>query len=378
VNELSQLMREIAEQVRGYDVGASALRVARRRRNLRRTAPIVAALLLVALIAGVWLPLHRADAPSTSPLFWLPSRVAAPDASTPYLPTDRAVGLAALVYSPCPQDCWQIVVMRDGTQYQLGSPAGQPAHKLSAGLSPDGRWLAYPDAKGDLALRDLTAQTTVTFPGMKPGGWSPGNRYLALVPVNYRSPAPVTVVDLTTVTAIRTVSMREPQVGNLTEFAAILDTGELLWVAAEMVGRDLLAESYQVQFTDLDGQVLRQWVLQPPASSRYLDPTGAIIPTADGRLIVRFTAMYDWGMAPGPADIVEASTGAVLARYPVPPATSQYDVWIAAGLVGDQLLLAHGQPTQPQVALMYPTNSKPQPVSHIDGGYGAPVLPGNS
>ena len=389
MNELSKLFRDIAGQARGYDVSASALRVARRRRNLRRIAPIVLPLLLVALIAGVWLPLHRAEAPSTNPLFWLPSRIAAPDASTPDLPTDRAVGVAALVYTPCPQDCWRVVVLRDGTQYRLASPGSQPVHRLSAGLSPDGRWVAYPDAKGDLMLRDLTGRTVVTFPDMRPRAWSPGGRYLALVPVNYRSPPPVTIVDLTTAAAIRTLSMQAPKAGYAMDMAGILDSGELIWVTSEFANiapPDLtsvpqipLPKSAQVQITDPGGrQVLHQWALQAPAGSGYMAPTSAIISMLDGRLLVRFTVAYAWGTAAGPADIVDATTGAVLTHYAVPAAAGPFDIWGAAGLADGRLLVVRARAKQPQVALLEHTNGKPQTISEVEGGYGTLILPGNA
>jgi hypothetical protein len=388
MNELSGLLRDIAEQVPGYDVGDSALRIARRRRKIRRIAPAVLPLVLVASIVAVWLPLHRAGTPSDTVVSWLPSRIPAPDAASADLPADRAVGVAAMVYTPCPKDCWRIVVLRDGAQYRLASPGSAPIHKLSAALSPDGHWVAYSDANGDLVLRDLTTSTASTFAGMRPRGWSPGSRYLVLAPTDGTLTMAFTVVDLATGKAIRSVSPRASASGSFPDLAGILDDGRLIWVAYEYFTaplpdspvdpRTLLQNSALVQITDPEArQVIHQWSLRPPKDSAYLAPTSAIIPMPDGRLLVRFTVAYSWGIAQGPAQIAEAETGEILARYSLPGAAGPLDVWGAAGVAGQKLIAVHGRTTQPQVALFNPNSATPQPICLVEGGYGMPLLPGN-
>jgi len=306
----------------------------------------------------------------------LPARVPAPDRATPDLPADRPVGPAAMVYSPCPETCWRVLVSRDGTQFWLSTPGRVPGHERLAGLSPDGRWVAYPNADGDLVLRDLTTVTAVTFPGMQPRAWSPGGRFLALVPVNFETPAPVTVVDLTTAKAVRTVTVDRPKDGRLLDFAGILDTGELIWARTEVIDLGPDGKPLRLEVTDPDGRaVLRQIAVRPPAGTTFTPMwPNTVRPFDDGTMMVRFSAVRPWGITAGPADIIDAG-GNVLARYPVPITDDHYDSWIASGVVDGRVLAVHARAEKPSVVTIDQTGRQ-RTVSVLDGGYGGPALPG--
>ncbi len=87
------------------------------------------------------------------------------------LPTDRAVGRAAFVYTEHALGSAIHIVTVDGTPYRVGA---QPTAIGAAGVSvsPDGRWLARKGEDG-WSVRDLASTTKHTVDGpLHPSAWS--------------------------------------------------------------------------------------------------------------------------------------------------------------------------------------------------------------
>lgn len=118
------------------------------------------------MAAVVWATIPAQDDPppaSDRPFPELPRLVHAPaEPPPPPLPSDRAMGEAALVYQ-C-RGCPIHLVLPDGTQYRLDGYVDRDGGRQVA-LSPDGRWLGLEVATGEL--------TPVTGDHSGPLGLSP-------------------------------------------------------------------------------------------------------------------------------------------------------------------------------------------------------------
>ncbi|MEJ3742983.1 hypothetical protein WEI85_06820 [Actinomycetes bacterium KLBMP 9797] len=189
--ELRTIFAHEAADVPTYDVGAKVLRAARRRRRLRTTVTAATALAAVLGGGGLFVTLRSAspaadmiaaDRPATvSSVAWLPSSVDMTVPEPPLLPLDRAVGRGALIYKTCDLPCPARLVTEDGTQYALPRVAQMPPTiPRRATLSPDGRWLSYPDAQGNYLLRDLTGTKTLPTGNRRATGWSADSAWVGV------------------------------------------------------------------------------------------------------------------------------------------------------------------------------------------------------
>jgi hypothetical protein len=199
---LKELLTEYAVEARPYAVGARALASGRRRRAVRRTAPVVAVVLLLvigAIAAGSRLVRDESvgtpSLPSPTSLSGFPAAIA-PRPDAPTRPTDRAVGRGVLVYQ-APERlggrlAWFLVTV-DGSHYRLDA-AALPTPSSTYQLSADRRWLisVTPDGPpGTTRLWDLTAADRDGHAFTGGPIVSADGRWLAL-----RSPGMARIVDL--------------------------------------------------------------------------------------------------------------------------------------------------------------------------------------
>ncbi|MEU3453783.1 hypothetical protein ABZ671_09290 [Micromonospora sp. NPDC006766] len=190
MNDLQELLHTTAAEVPCYDVGGQVLRAARRRRRMVRVAPVAAlagVLAVVGVVAttapsGGDVPIVAADRPAlAASLPWLPATVGKADGKATPLPADRAVGAGSVLYARCNLPCAPRLVTEDSREYELPGPETMPpAAPRVPTLSPDGRWLSYPDAEGRYVLRDLTDVRTVPTGARRVVGWSADSRWAAL------------------------------------------------------------------------------------------------------------------------------------------------------------------------------------------------------
>ncbi|MFY1688946.1 TolB family protein [Plantactinospora sp. WMMB782] len=192
MNELRDMLGEVAEQAKVYDVTGRAVRVARRRRLAVRLAPMAAAAAVVAFGAVAVVGL-RPDPPVgqlaavTPTVDWLPSRLDLP-APEP-LPATGPVGRGVLVYEGGPDELAPVLLTEDGRQHRLAEPTWSPVPSYTPTvlvshtrptLSPDGRWLGE-RRDGRYVVRDLTGTTRHQLAdGLSPIVWSPESRWLLL------------------------------------------------------------------------------------------------------------------------------------------------------------------------------------------------------
>lgn len=194
MTDLKELLGDVAEQARVYDVSRPVVRVARRRQRMQWIAPVAAAAAVALAAAAGWAVWPNGGAPKpaatrTAPpdlvtnLDWLPAQVREPTELPPVLPTDKAVGPASVAYASCAANgCYGYLVLPDGTQYRLAEARQQKDKVLSVSLSPDGRWLAQV-VPGAVVMRDLAGTKTHRVPGyINVFEWSPDSRWVQLMP----------------------------------------------------------------------------------------------------------------------------------------------------------------------------------------------------
>jgi hypothetical protein len=198
---LKDLLNEVAEDAKPYDVRQRALRAGKRRRRARRVTPGLVALAVV--LTGVGLAVLRPSPapvpfePALPPPITLPGYPAAvtPRPDAPRLPNDRAPGRGAIVYVD--RAFGYFLVTADGAQYSLGKiPEGD---STTYTLSPDRRWLVSSDrqSKSQTVLRDLTGTAYIEFGGFFTAvAWSPDGRWLALGLYGAGDPGRVRLIDL--------------------------------------------------------------------------------------------------------------------------------------------------------------------------------------
>ncbi|GAA3752063.1 hypothetical protein GCM10022225_40480 [Plantactinospora mayteni] len=205
MSELRDMLGEVAEQAKVYDVTGRAVRVARRRRRAARLAPVAAAVAVVALgtVAVVGL---RPDPPvgpaavAVPAVDWLPDRLDVPASGPDPLPASGPVDRGVLVYADLrPGGPAPVLLTEDGRQYRLAEPvtSAQGYSHTRPTLSPDGRWLGE-QRDGRYVLRDLTGTARHQLAdGFSPVAWSPESRWLLLTD-NLDENAPPVRLDVTT------------------------------------------------------------------------------------------------------------------------------------------------------------------------------------
>ncbi|MDW5328461.1 hypothetical protein [Plantactinospora sp. KLBMP9567] len=204
MNGLRDMLGEVAEHAKVYDVTGRAVRVARRRRHAARLAPVAAAAAVVAFGAVAVVGL-RPDPPvgqtvvAVPTVDWLPERLDLPASGPDPLPATGPVGRGVLVYADLRRDApAPVLLTEDGRQHRLAQPvtSAQGASHTRPTLSPDGRWLGE-QRDGRYVLRDLTgtARHQLTE-GSSPVAWSPESRWLLLTDNLDEDAAPVRL-DLT-------------------------------------------------------------------------------------------------------------------------------------------------------------------------------------
>lgn len=197
---ISELMRDLADEAPELNVADAALRAARRHRP-RAALAAVAAVLAVLAVAGTatlladHLGRHHAPSPVEVAAPDLPASLVVPATLDP-LPDGRPVGRGVLMYYGARG---MVLLTTSGRQYQLSEHGG-----LCDSLSPGGRWLSYgtSDSAVTCSLRDLTSTTTRPDGTGSPVAWSANGRWLV---ADQPSEAPSTelgpsyrLVDLTT------------------------------------------------------------------------------------------------------------------------------------------------------------------------------------
>jgi hypothetical protein len=175
--ELRDLLQDVADQARFYDVADAALSGARRRRRARLS---VAPALVAAAVAGVVAIHPPRTAPETSnftppvelALTALPAKV------QPLPPGD--VGPGIMLARGCygaNSDCDVRILLADGKQFRLPDANKAPTifdEPLTIpSLSPSGRRLIYLTAPKAAAVRDLETGAEQPVTGVDVGGYRP-------------------------------------------------------------------------------------------------------------------------------------------------------------------------------------------------------------
>jgi hypothetical protein len=312
--DLRQELAELAEGARSYADVDAALDRARRIRRRRRLTPAVAAVALAAVAAVVWtvVPMPADAPPSSSTLYPELPRLVEPPAEPPQLlPTDRAVGEAALAYQ-C-RGCPAYLVMPDGTHYRLDDYADSDGSRAVA-LSPDGRWLGLATAEGFL-LRDLTSTAYQTYGDFYSIAWSPNSRWLV---GSYRGGSGYRVVDTATgelngVDGARELHGMVPQV---------LDSGELVV---------LDEESLALRFLDPNTGDVRE--IGTEVQSYDGAAPSALFVSADVALAM-FIRIDGDTFEPAGAQLISLADGELVGRVDA-PATASF--WYADRVDGERL-----------------------------------------
>jgi hypothetical protein len=353
---LPELLREIADDVAPYDVGGRALARARRRRRVHRaTSAVAAAVVVLAVVGLAAVPFHHTVEPVTAALPWLPAQVP-PAADVPPLPADRGVGPGALVYIPCASDCTPVLVLPDATQYAIPSP--RRAGTGGVALSPDGRWLVYPDDQGRSVIRDLASAATTAWPASRPRVWSPEGRWLVLVQ-DQPSGAPVAVVIELPIGGYHLVDAVN---GAGLGLVAILDSGQLVYAGTPVKG-----STPRVQVLDgFDRQVEREFTVSLPlAFAPTIRPYQPLFPeNRTGRTFLAQGTDRD-------VVRVDGFSGALLHRYPLPVVSS--GGWLLGAVVGKAAVMTR----MSEVGILDRATGMVSTVCLVRDSYFSPVVRGS-
>lgn len=316
MNGLRELLEDVADQARTYDVTDRAVRAARRRERVHRYAPVAAVAAVVLLAVGIWVPLRPSGGgPSlvAGPVPWLPEVVAPPAQPPPVLDPGRPVGPGSLLYR-VRERADTILLTSDGRRYTV--PDGDDPGALS--LSPDGRWLLLRD--GDrMAIQDLRdggrrELSTIDRKEIS-WRWSSNGRWLALgatlVPPAERGL--MSLIDLTT--GQTTWSHAQPAE---TSMLAVLDSGEVLaWnagttsLSAEHPSGAARSVPLRLAGAMRPGEGLNP---QPVAAQALADGASvlmrvwALLPGGDGRT----------ALVPDDLLMLDSGNGTVLRRFALP------------------------------------------------------------
>jgi hypothetical protein len=236
---LSELLADIAAEAKTYGGAEKAVRVLRRRRQLRRLAPLAAALVVLAGLALTYIhPKPHAVGPPTpvitGSVSWLPTQLK-PASETPPLPTDRGVGAGSVIYkanetvhvTPAPTSSIprSVLVTTSGAQYRL--PDGPDPYSFMGSLSPDGTRLLYAQPDGHITMRDLTGFVTLdvgTLPD--PGEWWRFKAYWSGDGSRLAVPQGSAIVVVTVATGRRTIV--HPPADEKTRLCGVRSSGDVL------------------------------------------------------------------------------------------------------------------------------------------------------
>ena len=101
---MSELLTEIAAEAKTYGGTEKAVAVLRRRRQLRRLAPMTIAVVVLAGLVLTYVQIKPGptaappDPTSHGSVPWLPSEVTVPSTPPPSLPTDHGIDAGSLIY----------------------------------------------------------------------------------------------------------------------------------------------------------------------------------------------------------------------------------------------------------------------------------------
>jgi hypothetical protein len=355
MNGLREMLADVADEARTYEVTDRAVRAARRRARVHRYAPVAALAAVVLLVVGVWIPLGPSGGgPSlvAGPVPWLPEVVVPPAQAPPPLGADRPVGPGSLLYRVRDQP-GTILVTSDGRQYTV--PDGDDRTALS--LSPDGRWLLL-DVDGRLVVQDLRdggrRQVSATDPSRLSWRWSPNGRWLMVgaTAAELAAPAGEPVVRLVDLSTWRTAWSRSQPAGM--SLLAVLDSGEIL---VRYAGADSLALLHpsgaeRSLHLRLDGVLSPRERLSPaPVESQVLADGGSLLL----RAWVELPADQLSATVPDDLLVLDISNGAALRRVALPDP-------VFRGPAGGPLSADPSKDTEP-------LGTASEPPSGTDAGY---------
>jgi hypothetical protein len=361
---LKDLLAELAEDAKPYDVRVRALRAGKRRRLARRAAP---GLIALAVLASVGLAVLRPTPgperyePALPPRISLPGypAVVEPRPDAPWLSNDRAPGVGAIVYVD--RTLGYFLVAADGAQYRLGKPQGPSAESYS--LSPDHRWLvsAEPQARSRTMLRDLTAGTAwVEFPlYFTPVAWSPDGRWLVLGLYGGGDPGRVRLIDLHA--PVIDPNGLEVDLHGFPEnqVASVLGDGRL--VLAKLGTYPLpdltIVDPHTLEQHTVTVDIIshtspeeRQVLAESAAIRAMVGVTQNLTFTTDGRVLLqlnRSASTAEGPMIPGTsADVlvIDLERQVVIQRWKLPaprPVPGGWETWWVSTMVPEGLLLSH-------------------------------------
>lgn len=340
--ELRAILADEAADVPAYDVGATVLRAARRQRRWRTSLTAAAIVAAVLGGGGLFVTLRSggpaadvvaADRPATAhSVPWLPATVDTTVPEPPLLPLDRAVGRGALIYQRC-NLCPARLVTEDGNQYALRKFSQvPPTVTRRATLSPDGRWLSYPDAAGNYLLRDLTGTQTVPLGSRRATGWSADSAWVGVADASSERGVEA-IAPPTTTAAARPLPANDgrPLAGMTSTGGAVFGTSQ----AGYQIG-DTAVSLYLV---DENGSGRSVPITLSGQITGKDDPHTQLVRTVDDGTVVwqLMRQVNDNEQAPGDLLRIDTETGEVVARIRLPEPTASFRT--LAGVVPDGVLL---------------------------------------
>ncbi|MEU8259085.1 hypothetical protein AB0C02_00460 [Micromonospora sp. NPDC048999] len=343
MNDLRELFHTTAAEVPCYDVGGQVLRAARRRRRVVQGAPVAALAGVLAVIgvvaatapSGGDVPIVAADRPALAvPLPWLPATVGRDDGKATPLPTDRAVGAGSVLYGRCARSCAPRLVTEDGRVYELPGPGPKSATAPRVPtLSPDGRWLSYPDAEGRYVLRDLTAVRMLPTGTRRVVGWSADSRWAALADASYEDvTALLSPADAREVPVTLPAGERRPLAGVTRDGAAVFGP----------TGTRADGDPFELRIIDATGATRNVRIDTSDLLGPDKELSGFPVLAADETSVL-FQVMHVRHALASPWDVVrvDLTDGSVRARFrlPVPDA----DVRSGRAVGGDEWAPLGGQ-----------------------------------
>ncbi|WP_436688135.1 hypothetical protein [Micromonospora sp. URMC 106] len=257
------------------------------------------------------MPIVAADRPPVAvSLPWLPGIVGKDGGQVEPLPTDRPVGTGSVLYARCATPCGPRLVTEDGREYQLPGLETEPQTPRVPTLSPDGRWLSYPDASGRYVLRDLTDVQTVSTGARRVMGWSADSRWAALADASDQA-----VTTLLAPAEGREVAVTLPA-DEKRPLAGLTDDGVAVFGTTEARADDAPVELRVIEAAGATRTVRVD-------TSDLLGPnkelSGFPVLAADGATVLFQVMRWRNGLAsPGDVVSVDLADGSVQARFRLP------------------------------------------------------------